>query len=295
MKIIDLTAKSKNFTKGREGRKVKYIAIHWLGTKGATGESSANYLLNNNKNTSTHYVVEDNNVWLVVHPENTAYAVGDWIGNTESISIEMSATVDRLASELTYKTTVELIIILCDLYNLKIDNKTIRPHSSFSATQCPGTINIPKLIKFALESTTESPEAIKIKELEIEKDNLEKEIKKLKVEIKSLKNDVSDRDTQVDVFRRLSDELSKEVKSLKVSTEKAVELAEDWEAQAKESDIFLKEQIKEYKELLEKVEVLEGENTILQTANKQLAFNSKKLVEYNFNELLVAILNKLKG
>ena len=105
---------------------------------------------------------------------------------------------------------------------------------------------------------------------------------------------MSDRDTQVDVFRRLSDELSKEVKELKISTEKAVDLAKEWEEEVKEGDIFLKEQIKENKELSQKVEVLEAENTILRTANKQLTFNSKKLEEYNFSELLVAILNKLK-
>lgn len=291
MKIIDWTAQSENYTKGRDGRKVKYIAIHWVAV--GTGESAAKYLLNNAKNTSAHFVVEDANVWRLVNTEDTAHAVGNWIANTESISIETSATPDRPASELTYQTVAELIKQLCDLYDLPINEDTIKPHKFFSATKCPGTIDIRKLIEYASQDTTD-PLQTKIDELEKEKDLYEKQVKELKVEIKSLKNDVKDRETTIDVLNELNGNLSEEVKQLKISIEKALKKAEDSNASYQEILGQLKEITKEYNKQLQEVERLKVENKLLHTANVNFAStNAKKLDKYDVSELVKELVSRL--
>lgn len=288
MKIIDWVNQSKNYTKGREGRKVKYIAIHWIAV--GTGESAAKYLLNNSKNTSAHFVVEDANVWRLVNTEDTAHAVGNWVANTESISIEHSATPDRPASELTYQTSAELIKQLCDLYQLPINEETIKPHKAFSATACPGTIDIPKLIKLATQGNTESEKDKKIAELEKEKDYFEKQVKELNKEIKSLKNDVKDRETTIDVLNELNGNLSEEVKQLKVSVEKALKKAEDSDA----SYLDLETQLIETNNRLNKqngeIERITTENKLLHTANVNFAsyLTATKLFKYkNYSVILL--------
>ena len=302
MTIIDLTSKSKNYTKGREGKKVKFLAIHWLGTKGATGESSAYYLLGNSNNTSTHFVVEDARVWKVVNTEDTAHAVGNWNNNLESISIEVSATVDREANEATYQTVAVLIKQLCYSYQLSINKDTIKPHKAFSATVCPGTIDIPKLIKLATEGNIESQKDIKIKELEKEKDKFEKlSIKQAKT-IDTMTNDaqilvgeIEALKKERDVFHDLSERTSEEVKDLKVSVDKAVQLASDWEVEVKEIKLLQKEKDKtqelkdkeqKTKDIETKVEidVLKGSyNTILKI-NQELGtlITVKKRFRYKY-------------
>lgn len=295
MTLIDWTSKSKNYTQGREGRKVKYIAIHWVAV--GTGESAAKYLLNNANNTSAHYIIEDDKVWLVVHPENTAHAVGDWVKNTESISIEHSATPDRPASELTYKTSANLIKDLCGVYGLEINDKTIKPHSFFSATACPGTIDIRKLIEYASQGNTESPEAKKIAELEKEKDKFEAlSIKQAKT-IKTIENDAKEQEKKLealqkerDVFHDLSERTSEEVKELKASVDQAVKLAGEWEFELKDKTTELKQKGIDYGKLKTKFDNLQIEKDILQRENQKLGalISSKKIFKYkNYSLVLI--------
>ena len=304
MNIIDWTSKSKNYTKGRENRAVKFLAIHWIA--GGTGQSAAKYLLDNTKNTSAHFVIEDDNVWKLVNTEDTAHAVGDWTSNKESISIEHSATPTRPASEQTYKTSAELINQLCTLYDLPINNKTIVPHNKFSATQCPGTMDIPKLIKLALELDFKPA-------IEQEKDELEEQVRELNITIKSLKNDVADRkdkiteleDTikkqniqivgltgDVKVMSELSKMLSAEVKELKVSVTEAVAMANKWEVEHSE---IATELTLSNKALQRQITELDNKDIrIVELTVANASFSKKSALQnYTVGDLVGEVLNRL--
>ncbi|MCR4330011.1 MAG: N-acetylmuramoyl-L-alanine amidase [Candidatus Roizmanbacteria bacterium] len=140
---------AKAFTKGREGHKVKNIVVHWVGEGNL--ETAHTWFNRITAKTSAHYGVENTKVYQWVKDEDTAWAVGDWVGNLESISIEHSATPTRPATEQTYLTSAELIRTLCRDFGLPIDKETIRPHKFYKATACPGTIDIDKLISLAKE------------------------------------------------------------------------------------------------------------------------------------------------
>lgn len=71
--------------------------------------------------------------------------------NQRSIGIEHDATTEHVASEETYKTSAELIADICRRYAIPLDREHIIKHSEVKATQCPGTLDIDRLIRMATE------------------------------------------------------------------------------------------------------------------------------------------------
>ena len=137
---------SPNYTKGREGKKVSGIVIHWMaGTLAATDQ----VFKNTTRKTSAHYGIEDTTVHQYVSEADTAYHAGTWEKNLTTIGIEHSAQPGRDASEATYRTSAQLIAEICKRYGLPINATTIVPHRSIVATQCPGTVDLAKLITMA--------------------------------------------------------------------------------------------------------------------------------------------------
>lgn len=110
-------------------------------------ESSGNW-------TSAHYEVADNEIWGCVGEQYSAFHSGDATMNRRSIGIEhLNATgaPSWTISEGTYKSSAKLIADICKRYNIPIDAKHIIPHKQVSATECPGGIDMNKLIKMAQE------------------------------------------------------------------------------------------------------------------------------------------------
>lgn len=139
---------SPNFTQGRGGNKVQGAVIHWMaGTLAATDA----VFQNTTRNTSAHWGVENDEVHAYVSEEDTAYHAGNWQVNQTTIGIENSAAPGRAASDATYESSAQLIAAAAKKWGFAINSSTIRPHSSIVATQCPGTIDIPRLIKRANE------------------------------------------------------------------------------------------------------------------------------------------------
>lgn len=139
---------SPNYTSGREGQRVEGIIVHWMaGTLAATDS----VFQDTNRQTSAHYGVENNVVHQYVAEENTAYHAGNWGVNLRTIGIEHSAAPDRYATTETYDTSARIIAEAAKRWGFPINANTIRPHRAIIATQCPGTIDLNRLITKANE------------------------------------------------------------------------------------------------------------------------------------------------
>lgn len=123
---------------------VDYIVVHWIN---GSLESCVRTFTDGVRQASAHYGVEDDRLVSFVDDADTAWALGNWDANQRSISVEHSAQPGRPASDKTYKTSIRLIAGLMVKHDLKPSTETIRPHHDFSATQCPGTMDLARIIE----------------------------------------------------------------------------------------------------------------------------------------------------
>lgn len=145
---------SPNFdTHGR--KKIIQVVIHWFGSNDSTLASTDSWFQRPGGQ-SAHYGIEDDKIHQYVKEEHTAYAVGNLSRNQETISIEHSANLSREASEETLKTSGELVRDICLRRNIPIDRAHIIGHKEIKATQCPGTVNIDKIINYAKQGAAQS-------------------------------------------------------------------------------------------------------------------------------------------
>lgn len=137
---------SPNYTAGRGGYSVLGCVIHWMdgNLAGADG-----VFQDTNRNTSAHYGVEDNTVHQYVKEEDTAYQAGNWVVNEQTIGIEHSAQPGRDATDATYASSAQLIADAAKRWGFAINGSTVRPHNSIISTQCPGTVDVNRLINAA--------------------------------------------------------------------------------------------------------------------------------------------------
>lgn len=98
--------------------------------------------------TSAHYGVDGRFVGQFVNDKDIAWAVGNWAGNQETISIEhTNSTLDEPGSandyhvsDETWRTGARLAGNLHKVYGLgrPVMNVTLRQHNTYSSTMCPG-------------------------------------------------------------------------------------------------------------------------------------------------------------
>lgn len=131
-----------NYEKGNNGR--HYIVIHYTGNTTDTAKANANYFYNTNRGASAHYFVDDTNVYEVVSPNNTSWAVGVNYGynnlfgkctNYNSINIEMCSTKGKI-SDKTFANTVALTKKLMKTYAIT-QGRVVR-HYDVCSKNCPG-------------------------------------------------------------------------------------------------------------------------------------------------------------
>lgn len=142
---------SPNFDTNR--KPITKIVIHWI--VGNLAAADATFLKPNG--VSAHYGVEDDNVHQYVKEENVAYHAGVYSVNQESIGIEHSADPNRPASEATYQTSGKLIAEIAKRHSIPLDRQHILKHSEIKATQCPGTMDLDKLINIAKAQSLPEP------------------------------------------------------------------------------------------------------------------------------------------
>src|SRR3990167_8402355 len=150
--MTQVPAHTNNYSVGRGGKQVNKVVVHWI--VGSLASADATFQ-NPTRKASAHYGIEDNQIHQYVKESDTAWHASNLTVNQESIGIEHSGGellpdgTRRNPSEATHQTSGKLIGEICRRYNIPIDDQHILPHKQFSNTQCPGTLDIQKLINIA--------------------------------------------------------------------------------------------------------------------------------------------------
>jgi len=155
---------SPNFDKNR--LPITHIFIHWIVGNLAAADAQ---FKKTTPGTSAHYGIEDDTIHQYVKDDAVAYHAGVYSWNQKSIGIEHSAAPDRLASEKTYKTSGQLIAEICTKYHIPLNREHIKGHKEVRNTQCPGTMDIDKLIRVAKTFMGVDPQ-IELDKLRTERD-----------------------------------------------------------------------------------------------------------------------------
>lgn len=160
MNIQWVGANENNYTKGR-GKPIKKIVLHWI--VGTLASADATFA-NPDRKASAHYGVANSTIHQWVKEGDTAWHAGNWGINQESIGIEheggwlLSDGTRKVPTETTHKTSGLLVADICMRYNLPIDRNTIHVHNEYSATACPGSLDVDKIIRYAKEAIPDVPD-----------------------------------------------------------------------------------------------------------------------------------------
>jgi len=138
---------SPNYTSGRGGNAISLIIIHWFGVGTINGAIES--FKNPARQASAHYLISDDRLVQMVNEEDTAWHSGVYLINEKSIGIEHDANPDKMLSEASYQTSARLVREICARYNIPLDREHIKGHNEIKPTQCPGTIDINKIIEIA--------------------------------------------------------------------------------------------------------------------------------------------------
>lgn len=137
---------SPNYDDASYRKPIDRVVIHWFGVGKQAG---ADATFQKPGGTSAHYSIEDDSIHQYVAEENVAYHAGVYAMNQRSIGIEHSAEPGRDATEATYRNSGALVAQICKKYNIPLDRTHIIKHSEVKATQCPGTMDLDKIINLA--------------------------------------------------------------------------------------------------------------------------------------------------
>lgn len=172
MNIIWKPASDSNYSEGRDGNSIDAIVVHWIV---GTLEIADKVFADGRRNVSAHYSIGDDEIHQHVKDEDTAWHCGDWLWNLKTIGIEHEGSPDLPISDATYETSAQLIKELSEKYDIPLDKEHILPHNHFVATQCPGTLDIDRLIELAKGDS-------EVEELKAEIERLENEITEISSE-----------------------------------------------------------------------------------------------------------------
>lgn len=185
---------------------------------------------------SAHYIVSNNgNLAAMLEEYYTAYHAGQYAVNQRSIGIETEwyeGMGDR--STALYEKVSALVADICNFYAIPIDTDHIKPHKTFTATQCPGTLDIPRIIDRARAIASPAPVETPLqaclrmhKDAVTELDALKKEHGKcfllnqenisLKMEIDKVKKENTAKQSEINTLNRRNDELEKVLLEIKAS------------------------------------------------------------------------------
>lgn len=141
---------TKHFNKGRAGQTPKFVVVHHMTIVG-DGKGKANnacYNVWQARQASAHFGVDGDSVMQFVKDSDTAWANGNQMANRQGIAIEHANSKTGPSwevSEKTWKNGAKLTAHLHHVYKLgrpvstnNGKSGTIRKHSSFKATACPG-------------------------------------------------------------------------------------------------------------------------------------------------------------
>lgn len=162
MKIIWKGAAAGNFEVGRKVP-VDRIVLHWIVGKLSAADAE---FQKPSRQASAHYGIGNKVVHQYVKEEDTAYHCGNLAFNRRSIGIEHEGGPDLPITDETYATSAELVATICKKYAIPLARTHIIGHREVAATQCPGALDIDRVIREAKAlgvPATESPDLIACK------------------------------------------------------------------------------------------------------------------------------------
>lgn len=135
---------------------IDLVVLHHTAT---TYKSAVDWFGNPKAGTSAHYIVSNKGELAAMLEEyNTAYHAGQYAVNQRSIGIETEwyeGMGDR--STALYEKVSALVADICKYHKIPIDSAHIKPHKTYVATQCPGTLDIPRIIDRAKALANPAP------------------------------------------------------------------------------------------------------------------------------------------
>jgi N-acetyl-anhydromuramyl-L-alanine amidase AmpD len=139
-----------NYTVGREGNAVELVVDHWTVVmfEGAVRrfKDPASIL-------SAHYVVgQDGRIAQLVSEDDTAYHAGKFDVNLRSIGIEHEAGPAMPPTDALYAASALLHSEIAARHSLALAvGTTVLPHHAIVPTECPGTLDLDRIVREASE------------------------------------------------------------------------------------------------------------------------------------------------
>jgi N-acetylmuramoyl-L-alanine amidase len=262
---------------GKEYRQtIDRVVLHWFGIGDL--ESANSRFQNPASRVSAHYGISDLLVYQWVNEEDVAWHAGNYPINQRSIGIEHNATTAQNASEQTYRTAGELLRDICTRHNIPLDREHILKHSECSATQCPGTLDIDKIIAIAKgESMSEDiPTSVEEKFglKDIDRYNKYWTYEELINDWIKLYGENEYNETEKDKYKT-------EARSLREQVQKSAETIADLNADIAELDKKLASRNSEISELQGTISSLSKDKIDLTEQNKALLFRVDNLETQN--------------
>lgn len=131
------------------------IVIHWFGA-GTLESANSRFQVAANQ-VSAHYGISNGTVYQWVREVDTAYHAGDWNMNLRSIGIEHDAKPDQAATDETYRSSAQIVANVARKFNIPLDRTHVIGHKEVKATQCPGTMDLDRIIREAKAILTPPP------------------------------------------------------------------------------------------------------------------------------------------
>jgi hypothetical protein len=146
---VNVPAYSGNYTEGRSGRKIEYIAIHHMAGV-LSAEQCGKIFQKVGRKGSSHYGVgKDGEIGQYVDESNTAWCNSNWDSNCKSVTIETSNSAiggDYPVSDVTLDSLIKLVADIAKRNNITlVKGKTLVWHSMYANTNCPGAYLLSKL------------------------------------------------------------------------------------------------------------------------------------------------------
>jgi len=138
----------------RYNNKIDKVILHWIV---GTLESADATFNNPSRLASAHYGVGGTRIHQYVKEEDCAWHAGNLLVNRQSIGIECEGGPDLPISEDTYRTCAWLVRDICNRYQIPLSRTHIKGHKEVSdkPTQCPGTLDIDRIISLASNDMTD--------------------------------------------------------------------------------------------------------------------------------------------
>lgn len=147
---VNVPAHSNNYTVGRSGRKIEYIAIHHMAGILTAKQCGAIFQNGSRKASSNYGIGKDAEVGLYVEEANTSYCNSNWDSNCKSVTIETSNSSlggDYPVSNAVLNKLIELVADIAKRNNLGklVKGQNLVWHRMYTATTCPGDYLLSKI------------------------------------------------------------------------------------------------------------------------------------------------------